>query len=133
VGEGDPGLDAVELLGKYTKPTYYISRSFQSAGEPDLVNSVLSNKNIQLFLGYRVLEIKGNSKVQGIVIENLKTKEIKELQVEGIIIEMGYVLNTDFLKGLIKLNDKGEIIVDDLARASIEGVFAAGDNNSGAL
>ncbi|BDC18434.1 thioredoxin reductase [Acidianus sp. HS-5] len=127
VGEGDPGLDAVELLGKYARPTYYISRSSQLAGEPDLVNSVLSNKSIQLFLGYRVLEIKGNSKVQGIVIENLKTKEAKELQVEGVIIEMGYVLNTEFLKGLINLNDKGEIVVDDLARTSMEGVFAAGD------
>jgi Alkyl hydroperoxide reductase, large subunit len=40
---------------------------------------------------------------------------------------MGYVLKTDFLKGLVKLNEKGEIVIDREGRTSVEGIFAAGD------
>ncbi|AWR96434.1 FAD-binding protein [Acidianus sulfidivorans JP7] len=127
VGEGEPGLEAVELLGKYAKPAYYISRSKQLVGEPELVNVVMNNKNIIPLLGYTALEIKGNSKVESIVVKDIKTNETKEIKVEGVIIEMGYILNTDFLKGLIKLNQNGEIIVDELGQTSMEGVFAAGD------
>ncbi|ARM74914.1 NAD(P)/FAD-dependent oxidoreductase [Acidianus manzaensis] len=127
VGEGEPGLEAIELLGRYAKPAYYISKTPQLVGEPELVKAVTSNKNIVTMLGYSVVEIRGNSKINSIVIKNLKTGEIKELEIEGVIIEMGYILNTNFLKGLIRLNQNGEIIVDDLARTSMEGVFAAGD------
>ena len=53
--------------------------------------------------------------------------EVISLRVDGVIIEMGYVLKTDFLRGFVELNDKGEVIVDELGRTSREGIFAAGD------
>jgi thioredoxin reductase (NADPH) len=127
VGEGEPGLEAIELLGRYAMPAYYISKSSQLVGEPDLVNSIMNNKNIVLLLGYEVKEIKGNSKVESIRIRKIKTNEEKEIKIEGVIIEMGYLLNTNFLKELVKLNDKGEVVVDELAKTSMEGIFAAGD------
>ncbi|PVU69236.1 thioredoxin reductase, partial [Sulfolobales archaeon SCGC AB-777_K09] len=74
-----------------------------------------------------VVRIIGNNKVEGIVIRNLESKEEVTLSVNGVIIEMGYVLKTDFLKGLVKLNEKGEIVIDREGRTSVEGIFAAGD------
>lgn len=128
VGEGEPGIDAIELLSKYAKPAYYISMSTQLVGgDEGVIKSILSNPNVKLYLGYKVVSILGDNKVKGIEIENIKTKERITLDVEGVIIEMGYVLKTDFLKGLVKLNEKGEIIVDELGRTSEEGIFAAGD------
>ncbi|EWG07348.1 MAG: FAD-dependent pyridine nucleotide-disulfide oxidoreductase [Candidatus Aramenus sulfurataquae] len=127
VGEGEPGLEAIELLSRYSKPAYYISRTPQLVGEPEVVDSVAKRKNVELYLGYIVKGIKGENKVEAIIIENLKTHETKELKVDGVIIEMGYELRTEFLKGFVKLNEKGEIIVDELGRTSVEGVFAAGD------
>ncbi|MCI2415457.1 MAG: FAD-dependent oxidoreductase [Candidatus Aramenus sp.] len=127
VGEGEPGLEAIELLSRYAKPAYYVSRTPQLVGEPEVVDSVAKRKNVELYLGYTVKGIKGENKVGAIVIENLKTCETKELKVDGVIIEMGYELRTEFLKGFVKLNEKGEVIVDELGRTSVEGVFAAGD------
>ncbi len=127
VGEGEPGLEAIELLSRYARPAYFISRTPQLVGEPEVVSEIRGRKNVELYLGYAVKEIKGEKKVEAIVVENLKTHEVKELKVEGVIIEMGYELRTEFLKGFVKLNEKGEIIVDELGRTSVEGVFAAGD------
>lgn len=128
VGEGEPGIEAIELLSRYAKPAYYISSSTQLVAEDETtIKSILSNINIKLFLGYKVVKIKGSSKVEEIYIQNIKTNEIINIPVEGVIIEMGYVLKTDFLKDLVKLNEKGEIVVDELGRTNIEGIFAAGD------
>ena len=76
---------------------------------------------------HKVREIRGNSKVEYILVEDLASRELKEIRVDGVIIEMGYVLKTDFLRGLVNMNDKGEVIVDELAQTSMEGIFAAGD------
>jgi len=128
VGEGEPGLEAIELLSRYARPAYYISKSTSLVGgDEGTIKSIVENPNVKLYLGYSVKEIFGNNKVEGIIIENLKTKETVEIQLEGVIIEMGYVLKTDFVKDLVKLNEKGEIIVDELGRTSQEGIFAAGD------
>lgn len=128
VGEGEPGVEAIELLSRYAKPAYYVSMSHQLvSSDENVINSLTSNTNVKMYLGYKVTKIVGDSKVEGVVIKNLKTNEEVMLNVEGIIIEMGYVLRTEFIKDLIKLNEKGEIIVDELGRTSTEGIFAAGD------
>ncbi|MFQ6033254.1 MAG: FAD-dependent oxidoreductase, partial [Candidatus Bipolaricaulia bacterium] len=62
-----------------------------------------------------------------LVIEALKTGERKELPVEGVFIEIGLIPNTDFLRGFIELNRRGEIVVDRNYQTSVPGVFAAGD------
>ncbi len=127
VGEGEPGLEAIELLSNYAKPAYYVSRSRTLVGEDSIIKEVMQRPNVKFYLGYEVVRIIGNSKVEGIVIRNLESKEEATLSVNGVIIEMGYVLKTDFLKGLVKLNEKGEIVVDREGRTSVEGIFAAGD------
>jgi len=127
VGEGEPGLEAIELLSKYAKPAYYVSRSRTLVGEDSIIGEVMQRPNVKFYLGYEVVRIIGNNKVEGIVLRNLESKEEVTLGVNGVIIEMGYVLKTDFLKGLVKLNEKGEIAVDREGRTSVEGIFAAGD------
>ena len=131
VGEGEPGLEAIELLSRYARPAYYISKSTTLVGSDEsLVKSILNNENVKLYLGYTVKEIVGDQKVKKIIISSLKDGSTVELDVEGVIIEMGYELKTEFLKGLVRLNEKGEIIVDELGRTSCEGIFAAGDVTS---
>jgi len=125
VGEGEPGIEAIELLSNYANPAYYITSSFYLAGEEEIVKNVLNKPNVKIFTSSKVLEIRGNSKVEEIMIK--KGDEIISLRVDGVIIEMGYVLKTEFLKGFVELNEKGEIVVDELGRTSREGVFAAGD------
>lgn len=125
VGEGEPGIEAIELLSNYANPAYYITSSSQIVGEEEIVKRVISKPNVKIFNSSRVIEIRGNSKVEEIVIK--QGNEIKSIKVDGVIIEMGYVLKTEFLKGFVELNDKGEVIVDELGRTSREGVFAAGD------
>ena len=49
------------------------------------------------------------------------------MRVEGIFIELGYIAKTDFVKDLVQLNSRKEIIANKDGSTSQPGVFAAGD------
>lgn len=60
-------------------------------------------------------------------VENLNTKERRQFKVEGIFIEIGYVVDTSFVSHLVKVNEKKEIIVDERGNTTCPGIFSAGD------
>ena len=72
-------------------------------------------------------EIRGTNSVEKVIIENLVTSQITEFKTDGVFIFIGYLPNTDSLKGIVGINDRNEIIVDPDMKTNIPGVFAAGD------
>jgi len=71
------------------------------------------------------LEVIGDKFVTGLKYE--QNGEEKILDIQGVFVEIGHIRNIDFVKDIIKLNDKDEIIVDKTGAASVKGIFAAGD------
>jgi len=75
-----------------------------------------------------VKEIKGESRVEKIILLNNETGEISELDVDGVFIQVGEEPNSKFAEEAgIRVDERGYIIVDARQRTNIEGVFAAGD------
>jgi thioredoxin reductase (NADPH) len=72
-------------------------------------------------------EFKGDNVLNSVTVENLKTSKISEIKVDGVFIFIGYQPNTEFLKNIVELNDRDEIIVDTNMKTNIRGVFAGGD------
>ena len=66
-------------------------------------------------------------KVVGLRYTDRTTDESHELVLDGIFVQIGLLPNSEWLKGTLELSDRGEIVVDDRARTSMPGVFAAGD------
>ncbi len=79
------------------------------------------------YLGHEVVRILGDDRVQGIVIKSRKTGEQTELAVEGVFVEIGLLPNSEFVRGLVQLNEWGEIEVDCRCETNVPGIFAAGD------
>lgn len=127
VGGGNSALDAADYLSKIASKTYLIHRRDQFRGEEVIVNEVVNNKNIEILYDTTITEIKGEQFVTAAKIKNLKTEEEKDLELNGVFIEVGRVAKTDFLEGFVELNDRKEIVVDHKGRTKIEGVFACGD------
>jgi thioredoxin reductase (NADPH) len=72
----------------------------------------------------------GNESLERVDIKNLKTGEVDRFKTDGVFIFIGYVPNTEFLKGLVELNQWGEIIVNPDMSTSVEGTYAAGDSTA---
>jgi len=134
VGGGNAALDAALYGSKIAKKVYLIHRRDEFRGFEDLVGQVKKKENVELLLSYVITEIKGKDRVNSIVVQDLKTSQTKELQVDGVFVEIGSEVKTDFIKGLIKVDEKNQIIITNNCetfypdRNEIRpGIFAAGD------
>ncbi len=72
----------------------------------------------------------GNENLKVLISKILKSGEIRNFKTDGTFIFIGYVPNTEFLKGKVDLNQWGEIVVKSDMSTSIEGVYAAGDSTA---
>jgi len=127
VGSGDQALEAVNYLAKVASNIYLIHNYDMPIGSEDMVRQVLSLPNVKPIPNSKVLELRGSSKLEKAIISNTKSGEIRELALDAIFIEIGYVAKTEFLRGFVQLNSKNEVITDKEGNTSRQGVFAAGD------
>jgi thioredoxin reductase len=78
------------------------------------------------------IEIKGDNFVSALIYKNTETNEIVELPTEGVFVEIGHLPATDFVKGLVKLDEAGHIITDPRTQKTSElGIWSAGDCTDG--
>ncbi len=129
IGGGNSALEAVDDMVKIANYVYLVSLT-PLTGDQILIDRVRSAGNLTIFLEHEVLEIKGESQVEGIKIRDLKSKQEKELDVGGIFIEIGLIPNSEPFKGMVHLNRLGEIEVNCANETSLLGLFAAGDITS---
>ncbi|MDI6715673.1 MAG: FAD-dependent oxidoreductase [Actinomycetota bacterium] len=129
IGGGNAALGAVQQLIKIASKVYIVSIADWNA-DPIIQEKILKAENIEIYKGYEVTSIEGENYVEKIRIREIETREEIELPVRGVFIEIGSEPNSSLVKGLAKLNERGEILVDCSNRTSVEGLFAAGDVTS---
>ncbi|MEM3782828.1 MAG: FAD-dependent oxidoreductase, partial [Thermofilum sp.] len=127
VGWGLHNYENIVRLRDYASKVYWVFPGEKPLEEEELLNEAMSKGNVELVPFSEPVEVKGDKRVRALVVRNKKTGELKTLEVDGVFVEMGYVTKTDFLKGLVQLNERGEIVVDKMCRTSKPGIFAAGD------
>lgn len=127
VGGGDTALKEALYMANLGCKVNLIHRRDKLRGMPILQKRVKENKSIRLITNSEVLEIFGDKKVTSIKIKNNKTQKVSDIKVDAIFIAIGHIPNTDFLKGQVKLDEKGHIITKNEVQTSVPGVFAAGD------
>lgn len=131
VGGGDSALEGAEILSSYATKVYLIHRRDSFRAQPIYVETVKKKPNVEFVLNSVIKEIRGDKIVKQIVVQNLKTGEIKELNVNGVFVEIGFDPPTDFARNNgIETDENGYIKVDEWMRTNIPGIFAAGDCTS---
>lgn len=130
-GVGESGLHAASILSNVVRKCYWIFPGTKPGLiEPEVLDSLRNKGNVELLSRSRIIEIKGDVRVRSVVIKDLSSGQLRELKVDGVFVEMGHAPKTDPVRGLVKLNERGEVIVNELCETSCPGVFAAGDITS---
>ncbi len=127
IGGGNSALDSVLILSNYAKKIYLIHRRNEFRGEQVNVEKVRALKNVEIILENVPVEFKGDDKLNSLVIKNINDNELKELNLDGCFVEIGYMNKVDFVKDLVDVNEKNEIVVDMYCNTKTKGLFAAGD------
>jgi alkyl hydroperoxide reductase subunit F len=126
IGGGNSALEAADDMSRIAEHVYVVSVT-PFTGDKILVEKVQGSSNVTAFLEHEVLSISGETLADGIEIRDLKTRKQKRLDVSGIFVEIGLVPNSDLVKGLVALNEQGEIVVNCRSETDVPGLFAAGD------
>lgn len=121
VGGGNSALDAALVSAAVAKNVYLIHRS-EFRGEAVLLEKVNQAKNIEQIVPGEIAEIKGEDKVEAVIL-----KDGREIKTDGILIEIGYIIDRKLVEGVIEMDSAGQIIIDARQNTSIPGIFAAGD------
>ncbi|MEN1759549.1 NAD(P)/FAD-dependent oxidoreductase [Anoxynatronum sibiricum] len=126
VGGGNAAVEAAIDLSKVATKVIMVHRS-QFRADQVLLDRMHLINNIQVRLETQITEIQGIEKVSGIAVRSLTKRKREVIPADGVFVEVGYLANTEFVKGLVDLNERNEIIVDHKMQTSLPGIFAAGD------
>ena len=131
VGGGDSALEEASYLTRFGRSVTIIHRRDEFRASGVVVDNIKKNDKIKLELDSVVKEIKGSKESEILVVENVKTGEIKELKSDdnspiGVFIFIGYIPQTEIFEGKIEMNN-GYILTDEDMKTNVEGVFAIGD------
>jgi NADH-dependent peroxiredoxin subunit F len=93
-----------------------------------LQRKLRSLANVRIVTSAQTTEVLGDgSRVNGLVYRDRVGGGDHRVELEGVFVQIGLLPNTEWLKGVVELSPRGEIVVDARGQTSVPGVFAAGD------
>jgi len=126
IGGGDTACEEAEFLSRLADKVYLIHRRDSLRASAVEQEKVLNNPKIEMVWNSEVAEIIGTEKLTAIKLNTGKT-----LEVDGMFVAVGYKPATDFVKGLVEIDQNGHIVVNKNEQyktmTTVEGIFAAGD------
>ncbi len=128
IGSGHTAVSDALYLSDLASNVYVLNNNDIFNDDEINIDLLMSKKNIKIFYNVELEEIVGKNFVEKVLINDKEKNEKFEVNTEGVFIATGEIPNTEIFKILgLNLDEKGSIIVDNLQRTNINGIFAAGD------
>ena len=127
VGGGNAALQSAELLARFATKVYIIHRRDHFRADGILIERIKKLDNVEPILNTMVKEVKGSRKVEGVILKDTVSGAEIELHAQKVFVEIGRDVKLDYMKHLVKTNERGQVIVNKAQKTSCEGIFAAGD------
>lgn len=127
VGGGNSALQEAVFLSNLGCNVTVIHRREEFRAEQYLQDK-LKEKGIKTIMNATVEEIKGDMLVSSITIKDKESGELKDLEVNGVFISIGYKPHTKLAEELgVDLDKSNQIITDKNQKTNIDYVYSAGD------
>lgn len=126
VGGGDSACEEAMFLTKFATKVYQLVRRDEMRASKPMQKRVLENPNIEVIWNTAPSALKGENKLEAVELTDTQTKEVRDLEVDGLFVAIGHTPNTGFLEDNIEL-DRGFIKPINHTNTSVPSVFVAGD------
>ncbi len=128
IGGGDTAVEEATYLSKFGSVVYLVHRRDQLRASKIMQERALKNPKMEILWDTVFEDAVGVDYVTGAKLKNIKTGDVREIDVTGIFYAIGHVPNTSIFNGQLDLDDAGYIkLKPGTQETNIEGVFAAGD------
>lgn len=130
VGGGNSAVEAIIDLAKQARHITVVQNLDHFTCDKILLDKVSGFTNVDFLYEHVVEAVVGMDQVKGAIVRNLRTHERKEINLDGLFIQIGLVPHSLFAKGILAMNAFDEIVVDCHCRTNLPGIYAAGDVTS---
>ena len=127
VGGGNTALEDAVYLSDLCEKVYIIHRRDEYRADAAQVELLRSRDNIEEVLSYVVKDLKGEDRLEGLVLESRKDGSLREIAVDGVFVAIGQIPSSDLYKGLVDMDESGYIVAGEDCHTGTAGIFAAGD------
>lgn len=131
VGGGNSAAISAIHLANLVSSVKLAHRREEMRAEEALVKD-LQERKVEFLWNTEIKEIKGDTKVQSVLLLNNKTGETKELKIDGVFVNAGEIPNSQIFKEAgVQVDKNGYILVDVKQRTNVQGIYAVGDVTAG--
>jgi thioredoxin reductase (NADPH) len=131
VGGGDTAMEEATFLTKFATRVKVLHRRAELRASKIMQDRAMRNEKIEFVWNTIVVDVLGDAKTGGItalVVEDTKTKERREMPIEGLFVAIGHEPNTQLFRGQLEMDATGYIVTSPRStHTSVPGVFACGD------
>jgi thioredoxin reductase (NADPH) len=128
VGGGDSAVEEATFLTRFASKVYLVHRRDELRASKIMRDRALSNPKLEILWNSQVVEIQGDEKLSGVVLEDTITKAQNPLSVQGLFIAIGHRPNTDLFRDQLELKENGYLVTEpNSSKTQIAGIFACGD------
>jgi thioredoxin reductase (NADPH) len=128
VGGGDSAVEEATFLTRFARTVTIVHRRDELRASKIMQDRAFANEKIRFLWNTVVEDILGDHKVEGIRVRDVRTDEVRDLEVSGVFVAIGHRPNTDLFAGQLDLKDNGYLITrPGSSRTNVDGVFACGD------
>lgn len=132
VGGGDTAVEEALYLTKFASRVYLIHRRDQLRASQIMQERMAACEKITPLWDSSLEDVKGQNRVEGVVVRNVKTGAVREMPAAGVFYAIGHTPNTAFLNGQLPLTGSGYVVTTPgTAITPVKGVFACGDVQDG--
>jgi thioredoxin reductase (NADPH) len=128
VGGGDSAIEEATFLTKFASKVTLIHRRDSLRASKIMQDRAFANPKMEFLWDSSVVDLLGSTKLEGAVIENLKTGGRSTLPVTGLFVAIGHRPNTDLFTGILDTDEAGYLVTKPgSSYTNVDGVFACGD------
>jgi thioredoxin reductase (NADPH) len=129
IGGGDSAVQEAMDLAKFAKEVYIVHRRARLSACKCLADRATQNEKIKFIYNTEVTEILGEKRVEGVRLLSQDTGEEWSMECDGVMLAIGWIPNTEILKGHLELDEGGYIVSKNGVDTSKAGIFVCGDLN----
>jgi thioredoxin reductase (NADPH) len=131
IGGGNSAVEESIFITKFAKKVTVVHQFAELQANRSAQERAFANKKIQFIFEHEPREfVKNSHSVNRVVVEDLKTGQMKDLSCDGVFIFAGMRPNLELFDHALKLDDWGYVVTDEYMRCNIPDVFVVGDLRS---
>jgi len=130
IGGGNSAGEEGLFLTKFCQKVTIATRGPELSASRIVVDKVRSHPQIEVLTEVTPAAFKGDGHLESVVLAR-RGGETREVRPDGVFVFIGLSPNTEIVKGLVELDERGFVVTDGMLQTSVPGIFAAGDARAG--